>query len=153
MENYKLCAMSYPTEFIMRKLVLSIAAIALMAPGTALACGHGQTSSVTVSCEQGVRVYRAAPMAAPAVPVVIVQRNNGFAQERAALQSERLAAQADRIDALENQLERRNNPQRIRRGFSAPVGAFGAAPFVGRRGFKNRRNPGIRVRFDRRIRS
>jgi len=61
----------------MRKLVLSIAAIALMAPGTALACGHGQTSSVTVSCEQGVRVYRAAPMAAPAVPVVIVQRNNG----------------------------------------------------------------------------
>lgn len=137
----------------MRKLTLSLAALAMLVPGTAMACHHGHASSVSVSCEQGVRVYRAAPLAAPAIPRVIVrQADNRLAQQRAALQSERLSAQSDRIDALESRLQN-NQRQTRRRGFSAPVGAFGSAPFVRRRGFKNRRNPGIRVRFDRRIRS
>lgn len=137
----------------MRKLALSVIAAALMFPSTALACHNGSTSSVNVSCEQGVRVYRAAPLAAPAAPIVIRQSvNNGANQQRAALQSERLALQAERIDTLESRLERVDRPQRRRRIYSAPVGAFGAAPFVRRRGFKNRRNAGIRVRFNRRIR-
>jgi len=138
----------------MRKLALSLAALAMMAPGTAMAaCHNGQTSSVNVSCEQGVRVYRAAPMAAPATPVVIYKKShNSFAQERAAIQTERLAAQAERINALENRLDEVNRPQR-RRIYSAPVGAFGAAPFVRRRGFKKRRRSGIRVRYNRGIRS
>ena len=137
----------------MRKLALSLTAAAMMVPGTALACHHGQASSVNVSCEQGVRVYRAAPMAAPAAPIIMRQRgHNGAAQQGAALQSERLALQAERIDALESTLDEANRPQR-RRGFSAPVGAFGAAPIVRRRGFKNRRSSGIKVRYNRRIRS
>ena len=137
----------------MRKLTLSLTALAMMVPGTAMACHHGQSSSVNVSCEQGVRVYRASPMAAPAVPIVVYKpAHNTLATQRAALQSERLAAQADRIDALENQFVRAERPQR-RRIYSAPVGAFGGAPFVSRRrGFKNRRNTGIKVRYNRRIR-
>lgn len=137
----------------MRKLTLSLTALAMMVPGTAMACHHGQPSSVNVSCEQGVRVYRATPMAAPAAPVVVYKRaNNGFAKQHAALQSERLAAQADRIDALESRLENSQRQPR-RRGYSAPVGAFGSAPFVRRRGFKNRRRSGIKVRYNRGIRS
>lgn len=137
----------------MRKLTLSLTALAMMIPSTAMACHHAQSSSVNVSCEQGVRVYRATPMAAPVAPAVIYKRtDNGFAAQRAALQNERIAAQSDRIDALENQLDRANRPQR-RRIYSAPVGAFGGAPFVGRRkGFKNRSRSGIKVRYDRRIR-
>lgn len=137
----------------MRKLTLSLTALAMMVPGTAMACHHGQSSSVTVSCEQGVRVFRAAPMAAPAAPVVVYKRShNNLGAQRAALQSERLAAQADRIDALENQLDRAERQPR-RRIYSAPVGAFGGAPFVHRRrGFKNRRNSGIKIRYNRRIR-
>ena len=135
----------------MRKLALSLTAAAMMVPSTALACHQGQASSVNVSCEQGVRVYRATPMARPAAPIVIRQKtHNGAIQQRAALQSERLALQAERIDALESRLEEANRPQR-RRVFSAPVGAFGSAPFVNRRrGFRNRRNAAIRVRFNRR---
>jgi len=137
----------------MRKLALSVTVAAMMLPSTALACNHGQASSVNVSCEQGVRVYRAAPLAAPAAPIIIRQSvNNGAEQQRASLKSERLALQAERIDALESKLDDANRPQR-RRIYSAPVGAFGAAPFVRRRGFKNRRNSGIRVRYNRGIRS
>lgn len=136
----------------MRKLTLSLAAIAMMLPGTAMACHHAQASSVNVSCEQGVRVYRAMPLAAPAASIVIRKRaNNNIAQQRAALQNERLAAQADRLNALESRLEAANRPQQGRRIFSAPVGAFGSAPFINRRrGFRNRRNAGIRVRLNRR---
>jgi len=138
----------------MRKFALSFAALIMTVPSTAMAaCHHGQASSINVSCEQGVRVYRAAPLAAPAAPVVIYkQRNNDLTQQRAAIQSERLSAQSERLDALESRLENSQRPQRRRQGFSAPVGAFGAAPFVRRRGFKNRRNAGIKVRFNRRIR-
>ncbi|MEP3889946.1 MAG: hypothetical protein ABJN69_05730 [Hellea sp.] len=138
----------------MRKLTLSLTALAMMLPSTAMACHHGQSSSVDVSCEKGVRVYRAAPMAAPIAPIVVYKRNNnGFAKQRAALQSERLAAQAERIDALESQLNSANRPQR-RRIYSAPVGAFGSGGFVNRRrGFKSRRNAGIKIRYNRRIRS
>ena len=138
----------------MRKLTLSLVALAMMIPSTAMACHHGQSSSVAVSCEQGVRVYRATPMAAPAAPLAVYKQiDNGFATQRAALQNERLAAQSDRIAALENELDRVNRPQR-RRIYSAPVGAFGSGGFVNRRrGFKNRRNAGIKVRYNRRIRS
>jgi len=137
----------------MRKLALSFAALAMMLPGTALACHYGQASSVSVSCEQGVRVYRAAPLAAPVAPVVVRQRSgNKIANQRAALQNERLAAQAERIAALESQLNRREAKPPRRRIYSAPVGAFGAAPFVRRRGFKNRRRSGIKVRYNRGIR-
>jgi len=136
----------------MRKSALYLAAIVLMVPGAAMACHQGQASSIKVSCEQGVRVYRAAPLAAPAAPVILPKRvKSNIAQERAALQSERLAAQAERIDVLENRLDEANRPRRRRQIFSAPVGAFGAAPFVNRRrGFRNRRSSGIRVRFNRR---
>ena len=138
----------------MRKLALSFAAIAMMVPGTAMACHNGQASSINVNCEQGVRVYRATPLAAPAAPIVVYKRgNNDVAKQRAALQSERLASQADRLDALESRLEDAERPQRRRRGYSAPIDAFGSAPFVNRRiGFKNRRQSGIKVRYDRRIR-
>lgn len=137
----------------MRKLALFFAAAAMMVPGTAMACNHGYASSINVSCESGVKVYRAAPMAAPAAPVVIFKEaSNNIAKQRAALQSERLAAQAERIAALESKVEQANRPQR-RRTYSAPVGAFGAAPYVGRRrGFKNRRRAGIKVRYNRAIR-
>ena len=136
----------------MRKLALSLTAAAMMLPSTALACHNGSTSSVNVSCEQGVRVYRATPIAAPAAPIIIRQKTrNSAAQQRAALQSERLALQSERINALESRLEEANRPQQGRRIFSAPVGAFGSAPFVNRRrGFRNRRNAAIRVRFNRR---
>ena len=135
----------------MRKLALSLTAVAIMVPSAALACHQGQASSVSVSCEQGVRVYRAAPMAAPAAPIIIRQKiHNGVSQQRAALQSERLALQAERINALESKVEDDRRPRR--RIYSAPVGAFGAAPFVRRRGFKNRRRSGIRVRYNRGIR-
>lgn len=139
-------------EIDMRKFALSLAGLAMMLPGTAMACHHAKASSVNVNCEQGVRVYRGTPLAAPVAPRVIVKQtnNNNLAAERAALQSERLAAQAERIDALENRLEESNRPRR--RIYSAPVGAFGAAPFVRRRGFKNRRRAGIRVSYNRRIR-
>lgn len=138
----------------MRKLTLSLIAFAFMAPGTAMACHNGNASSVNVNCEQGVRVYRATPMAAPAASVIIHKRSNHkIAKQRLALQNERLAAQADRIDALENQVEEANRPSQRRRIYSAPVGAFGSAPFVRRRGFKNRRNTGIKVRYNRGIRS
>lgn len=137
----------------MRKLTLSLLALAFMAPGTAMACHNGNTSSVNVNCEQGVRVYRATPMAAPAAPAIIHKRSSHkVAKQRLALQSERLAAQADRIDALENKLDEANRPSQRRRIYSAPVGAFGAAPFVRRRGFKNRRRSGIKVRYNRGIR-
>lgn len=137
----------------MRKFAFSMAVAAMMVSGAALACDHGPASSVTVTCEQGVRVYRAAPMAAPAAPVVVYKnRGNDIAKQRAALQSERLAAQAERIDALENRLDNDQRQPR-RRTYSAPVGAFGAAPFVGRRGLKKRRRAGIKVRYNRRIRS
>jgi len=53
-------------------------------------------------------------------------------------------------NALESRLEEANRTRR--RIYSAPVGAFGNAPFVRRRGFKNRRRGGIRVRFNRGIR-
>ena len=137
----------------MRKLALSLTAVVMLLPSTVMACNHGHASSITVSCEQGVRVYRAAPLAAPVAPIIINNsRSNNIADQRAALQSERLAIQSERIDALESQIEAANQPRRGRRIFSAPVGAFGNAPFVRRRGFKNRRRGGIRVRFDRRIR-
>jgi len=137
----------------MRILTLSLLSLALMAPGTAMACHNGQASSVNVTCEQGVRVYRASPMAPPAAPIVVYKRGgNKIAKQRLALQSERLAAQAERIDALETQLDRANQPRPRRRIYSAPVGAFGAAPFVRRRGFKNRRRSGIKVRYNRGIR-
>jgi len=134
----------------MRKLALSFAALAMMVPGTAMACHNGQASSVNVSCESGVKVYRGTPLAAPVAPIVIQQRAPRRAsQQRAAIQSERLALQSERIDALEQRLEDRDT-RSSRRIFSAPVGAFGAAPFVNRRrGFRNR-NRGIRVRFNRR---
>ena len=138
----------------MRKLALSLLSVAMLLPSTAMACHHAKASSINVSCEQGVRVYRGTPLAAPVAPRVIVQpvqRNNNFSAQRAALQSERLAFQSDRIDALESRLDDRTR-RRGRRIFSAPVGAFGVAPFVRRRGFNNRRRGGIRVRFDRRIR-
>lgn len=137
----------------MRKLTLSLSVIAMMVPSAAMAGHSGQNSSINVTQEQGVRVYRTTPMAAPAAPVVIYKRaNNNAAKQRAALQAERLALQAERIDALENRLENAERPQR-RRIYSAPVGAFGSAPFVRRRGFKNRRNSGIKVRYNRGIRS
>jgi len=137
----------------MRKLTLLLAALAMTVPGTALACGYGQTSSVSVTCEQGVRVYRAAPLASPAAPVVVHKdRGNKIAKQRLALKTERLAAQAERIDALEAQLDEANEPQPRRRVYSAPVGAFGEAPYVRRRGFKKRRRSGIRVRYNRGIR-
>jgi curli biogenesis system outer membrane secretion channel CsgG len=137
----------------MRKLTLSLVALAMMIPSTAMACHHAQSSSVQVRCEQGVKVYRATPMAAPAAPIIVYKgTNNDFAAQRATLQSERLAVQSGRIDALENQLDEANRPQR-RRIYSAPVGAFGSGGFVNRhRGFKNRRNAGIKVRYNRRIR-
>ena len=137
----------------MRKLTLSLTALAMMVPSSAMACHYGQSSSINVSCEQGVRVYRASPMAAPAAPVIVYKRSHdGFASQRAALQNERLAVQSERIDALENQMERASQPQR-RRISSAPVGAFGSGGFVNRRrGFKNRRNAGIKVRYNRGIR-
>ncbi|WP_026941287.1 hypothetical protein [Hellea balneolensis] len=139
----------------MRNTAMSLMVFAMLVPGTAMACHHGQASSINVSCEQGVRVYRAAPMPAPVAPVVIVKKSNtDLAQQRAALQSERLAAQADRLDALESRLEQSQRPKRRRNVYSAPVGAFGAAPFINRRrGFKSRRNSGIKVRYNRRIRS
>jgi len=129
----------------MRKFALSLASLAMMLPSTAMACHHAQASSVNVSCEQGVRVYRATPLAAPAAPIVIVKRanNNNFSVQRAILQSERLAAQAERIDTLESRLEETNRPRR--RIYSAPVGAFGSGAFVRRRGFKNRRRAGAPV--------
>lgn len=145
----------FSMEKIMRKFALSFAALIMMLPSAAIAaCYHGPASSVNVSCEQGVRVYRASPMAAPAAPVIIYnQRNDDLSQQRAALQSERLAAQADRLAALESRLEQTERPRRRRNVYSAPVGAFGAAPFVNRRrGFKNRRSSGIKVRYNRRIR-
>jgi len=137
----------------MRKLSISLAAFAMMFPGTAMACHNGQASSINMSCESGVKVYRATPMAAPAAPIIIRERSDShYAKQLQAIQNERLAAQADRIDALESRLEDTQSSQR-RRGYSAPVGAFGAAPFVNRRrGFKNRRS-GIKVRYNRRIRS
>lgn len=135
----------------MRKLAFSLTAAAMMLPSTAFACGYGQASSVDVSCEQGVKVYRAAPLAAPAAPIVVYKRSNKAAKQRAALQSERLSLQAERLDALESRLENSQRQPR-RRIYSAPVGAFGNAPFVRRRGFKNRRNSGIKVRYNRRIR-
>jgi len=75
----------------MRKLALSLAGLAMMLPGTAMACHHAQASSVNVNCEQGVRVYRAAPLVAPTAPRIIVKRmnnNDNLAAQRAALQSE-----------------------------------------------------------------
>lgn len=152
MELGKFSAMVERLESIMRKLALSLSALAMLVPSTAMACHNGHASSVNVSCEQGVRVYRAAPMAAPAAPIVVYKHKaNGVSKQRAALQSERLALQAERIDALESQLNRAERQPR-RRIYSAPVGAFGNAPFIRRRGFKNRGRSGIRVRYNHGIR-
>lgn len=143
-----------PKESSMRKLTLSLAILAMMAPGTAMACGYGPASSVSVTCEQGVRVYRATPKAGPAAPPVVYgQRSNKVVKQRLLLQSERISAQADRIDALESQLDAANQSKSRRRIYSAPVGAFGAAPIVGRRGTKTRRRSGIKIGYNRGIRT
>ncbi len=145
----------------MRKLSLSIFALSLCFPMTAMAsCPNWANSSIVPACENGVKVYRGTPMAAPYVPVV-VQDNREADQinaQRLALQNERLAAQAERIDGLESQLDEAQQPRsrsRYGRRYYAPIGAFGGRRAYrtrgyGRRGYGGRRGSGIKVTYNRR---
>ena len=122
----------------MKKLAIILAASALMVPVTAQA-GHnssncGSSSTMSVNCEQGVRVYRVQPLQyAPGQLAALARADDAKAQQRKserklAMKSSKLKAQRKEIADLENRLERledRNN-RRVRRSQSISGTGFGA---------------------------
>jgi len=139
----------------MRKPIIIMAATLVMTPAVAFACPSASSSSVNVTCEQGVKVYRGTPLAHRSAPVIVQhQAKSSISAQRMALQNERLAAQSERIDNLETQLAEANKPKRRSRYgttyFDSPF-LFGNNRSFGRRtvgssrrGLRSRR--GIRTR-------
>ena len=124
----------------MRKLTFVMAAIGLMVPAAATACPSAATSSIKVTCEQGVKVYRPAPQAYRAARAVVERPPQiDISAQRLALQNDRLAAQSERIDSLQAQLDAANKPKnRARYGTT-----YYGSPFL----FGNNRSFGRRSNF------
>ncbi len=124
----------------MRKLTLVMAAIGLMVPAAAMACPSASTGSISVTCEQGVKVYRPAPLAYRPAPIRVQPAPKAdISVQRFALQNERLAAQSERIDSLQAQLDAANKPKRRARYGTTYYGS----PFL----FGNNRSFGRRTNF------
>ena len=110
----------------MRKYLIMLSLTAFLAPQAALACPSMSQSSISVSCQSGVKIYRGTPLSAPRIVLAPVQSQSS-AQALAAQQA-LIASQDRRINALEDDLEQADRPTRrgrYNRNFSVPIGAFG----------------------------
>ena len=127
-------------EFTMRKTGITLAAIILITPAAAMACPSASTSSISVTCEQGVKVYRPAPLAYRPAPIrVKTAPKADLSAQFFALQNTRLAAQSERIDSLQAQLDAANKRKRRARYGTTYYGS----PFL----FGNNRSFGRRSNF------
>ena len=95
----------------MRHILYSLAFAGFFVPAPAFAGGCGQAASFTISCEQGVKVYRAKPSEAAYAAHAGLQQNYRQAKQEAAaraemsLQALKLAAQDKKISDLDARLQ------------------------------------------------